>query len=110
MEVAGETVYGSLVVSHMKNLATIVSLQAARISNRPSTTTLNRKNAWKPAQAVPNVVELSGMLRDGKDQDVTILILALWMTELSKVLQREDGEMPNAMLELVSTQSEVDEG
>lgn len=47
------------------------------------------------------------MLRDGKAQDASIFLEDLWLIELSDLLKTEDGETPNAMLELVSIQNEL---
>ena len=46
------------------------------------------------------------MPRDGKAQDASISTLASWMIELSRLHQREGGEMPSAIQELVSTVNE----
>jgi len=104
---AGETAFGSLVVFLTRSLVTIAYLRAAKTFLKLSTTTWNLRNAWMPVQAVQNVVPLNTMLRDGKDRDASILILDGEMTELSNLHQTEDGEMLNAMPELVSTESEV---
>jgi hypothetical protein len=55
---------------------------------------------------VQNAVPLNIIQNHGKVQDASILTLGGLMTELSKLHQREDGEMLNAMLELVSMVSE----
>lgn len=52
---------------------------------------------------MPNVVELNGTKKDGKEVDASICLLASWNTELSKPHQEEDGGMLNAIPELVST-------
>lgn len=55
---------------------------------------------------MPNVVLLNSIQSHGKVQDASILILDGAMTELSKLHLREDGEMLNAMQELVNIQNE----
>lgn len=58
---------------------------------------------------MPNVVELNGMKKVGKELDASTCLLVSWNSELSKQLQEEDGGMLNAIPELVSTPSEQHE-
>jgi hypothetical protein len=105
---AGETVSGSQVVSLMIKPTTIASQRAVKTFLKPSSITLMPRLAWMPVQIVLNAVPSNIIQRDGKDQGVSTSILDLAMTEPSKPHQREDGEMQNAMPELVNTRNEME--